>query len=148
MVALDAPVVSKLVNNAMGVNSGLIRGFKNDAPEWLHAPQILNCEVGSQNAIHWYDTVLACTSASVPTTVNWAVEVKEYQKGLSYGANDIRDGVNLNQQVRYQPLITKTDIQFLPRNHAFVRLPDNYPIAKLEIPIFKQKAKPWQCFYL
>lgn len=64
-------------------------------------------------------------------------EVKEYQKGLSYGANDIRDGVNLNQQVRYKPLITKTDIQFLPRNHALVRLPDNYPIVRLSIPIFK-----------
>lgn len=66
-------------------------------------------------------------------------EIKEYQKGLSYGANDIRDGVNLNQQVRHQPLITKTDIQFLPRNHAFVRLPDNYPIVQLNLPIVKQK---------
>lgn len=62
-------------------------------------------------------------------------EIKEYQKGLSYGANDIRDGVNLNQQVRHQLLITKTDIQFLPRNHAFVRLPDNYPIVKIKLPI-------------
>jgi type IV conjugative transfer system coupling protein TraD len=66
-------------------------------------------------------------------------EIKEYQKGLSYGANDIRDGVSLNQQVRHQPLITKTDIQFLPRNHAFVRLPDNYPIVQLNLPIVKQK---------
>lgn len=65
-------------------------------------------------------------------------EIKEYQKGLSYGANDVRDGVNLNQQVRYKPLITKTDIQFLPKNHAYVRLPENYPIVKLEVPIFKQ----------
>lgn len=66
-------------------------------------------------------------------------EIKEYQKGLSYGANDIRDGVNLNQQVRHQLLITKTDIQFLPRNHAFIRLPDNYPIVRIEMPILKQK---------
>lgn len=66
-------------------------------------------------------------------------EVREYQKGLSYGANDIRDGVNLSQQIRQNPLITKTDIQFLKRNHAFIRLPDNYPIVKIKMPIIKQK---------
>jgi type IV conjugative transfer system coupling protein TraD len=66
-------------------------------------------------------------------------EIKIYQKGLSYGANDIRDGVNLSQQVKHQPLITKTDIQFLERNHAFVRLPDNYPIVKVKMPIIQKK---------
>ena len=66
-------------------------------------------------------------------------EIKKYQKGLSYGANDIRDGVNLSQQVRQKPLITKTDIQFLKRNHAFIRLPENYPIVKVKMPIIKQK---------
>lgn len=68
-------------------------------------------------------------------------EIKEYQKGLSYGANDIRDGVSLNQQVRHQLLITKTDIQFLPRNHAFVRLPDNYPIVRIKMPIMTTPEK-------
>ncbi|WP_039359965.1 type IV conjugative transfer system coupling protein TraD [Candidatus Protochlamydia amoebophila] len=62
-------------------------------------------------------------------------EIREYQKGLSYGANDIRDGVSLNQQTRYQQLITKTDIQFLSRNQAFVRLPDNCPVVRLKVPI-------------
>ncbi len=69
-------------------------------------------------------------------------EIKEFQKGLSYGANDIRDGVNLSQQVRHQLLITKTDIQFLQRNHAFVRLPDNYPIVKVKMPIIKKEKQP------
>lgn len=68
-------------------------------------------------------------------------EIREYQKGLSYGANDIRDGVNLSQQIRQQLLITKTDIQFLPRHHAFVRLPDNYPVVKVKLPILKHKEK-------
>jgi type IV secretory pathway TraG/TraD family ATPase VirD4 len=64
-------------------------------------------------------------------------EIKEYQKGLSYGANDIRDGVSLNQKTRYQKLITKTDIQFLSRNQAYVRLPDNCPIVRLNVPIIR-----------
>ncbi|CAF23743.1 type IV secretion system DNA-binding domain-containing protein [Candidatus Protochlamydia amoebophila] len=62
-------------------------------------------------------------------------EIREYQKGLPYGANDIRDGVSLNQQTRYQQLITKTDIQFLSRNQAFVRLPDNCLIVRLNVSI-------------
>jgi type IV secretory pathway TraG/TraD family ATPase VirD4 len=66
-------------------------------------------------------------------------EIKEYQKGLSYGANDIRDGVSLNQHMRHQLLISKTDIQFLQRNHAYIRLPENYPIVKVKIPIKKDK---------
>lgn len=64
-------------------------------------------------------------------------EIKEYQKGLSYGANDIRDGVNLSLQTRHQLIVTKTDIQFLKKNSAFVRLPENQPIVKLKLPIAK-----------
>jgi type IV conjugative transfer system coupling protein TraD len=68
-------------------------------------------------------------------------EIKEYQKGLSYGANDVRDGVNLNEHLRQQLLITKTDIQFLPRNHAFVRLPDNHHVVRIKIPIAQKEKR-------
>jgi type IV conjugative transfer system coupling protein TraD len=64
-------------------------------------------------------------------------ETKEFQKGLSYGANDIRDGVSLNLHTKQELLISKTDIQFLKRNQAFVRLSGNQPIVKLKLPIFK-----------
>ena len=67
-------------------------------------------------------------------------EIQEYQKSLSYGANDIRDGVSLNQRIHQQALITKTDIQFLQRNNAFVRLPDNNPIVTIKIPIIKREG--------
>ena len=68
-------------------------------------------------------------------------EIKEFQKGVSYGANDIRDGVNLNQRVLHQPLITKTDVQFLKRNNAFIRLPENHPIVRIKIPIIKHEEQ-------
>ena len=64
-------------------------------------------------------------------------EIKEYQKGLSYGANDVRDGVNLTLQTRQQPLIPATAIQFLKKNEAFVRLPGNYPITQIKLSIAK-----------
>lgn len=64
-------------------------------------------------------------------------EVREYQKGLSYGANDVRDGVNLTLQTRQQPLIPATSIQFLEKNESFVRLPGNHPIVKIKLKIMK-----------
>lgn len=64
-------------------------------------------------------------------------EIKEYQKGLSYGANDVRDGVNLTLQTRQQQLISPSEIQFLKKNEAFVRLPGNYPITQIKLPIAK-----------
>jgi len=62
-------------------------------------------------------------------------EIKEYQKGLSYGANDVRDGVNLTLQTRQQPLIPATSIQFLKKNQAYVRLPGNFPITQIKLGI-------------
>lgn len=64
-------------------------------------------------------------------------EIKEYQKGLSYGANDIRDGVNLTLQTKQQPLISPTAIQFLEKNQAFVRLPGHFPVTKINLKIAK-----------
>lgn len=64
-------------------------------------------------------------------------EIKEYQEGLSYGANDVRDGVNLSLQVRNQPLVSATLIQSLERNEAFIKLPGNLPIAKIKLSTIK-----------
>ncbi|WP_075883294.1 type IV secretion system DNA-binding domain-containing protein [Candidatus Protochlamydia sp. W-9] len=72
--------------------------------------------------------------AALPTCFR-SKKLESIKKRLSYGVNDIRNGVSLNQQTRYQQLITKTDIQFLSRNQAFVRLPDNCPIVRLKVPI-------------
>jgi type IV conjugative transfer system coupling protein TraD len=65
-------------------------------------------------------------------------EIKEYQKSLSYGANDVRDGVNLNLQTKNLPLVTATEIQFLKPNQAYIRLAGNYPIVKLQLKIAKK----------
>lgn len=67
-------------------------------------------------------------------------EIKEFQKGLSYGANDVRDGVNLTLQTRHQPLITATAIQFLKKNHAFVRLAGQMPITQIKLKIMTSRS--------
>ncbi len=60
-------------------------------------------------------------------------EVKEYQKGLSYGVNDIRDSINLTCQTRQQPLVSPRMIRFLEKNQAYVQLPSDLPITKIQL---------------
>lgn len=62
-------------------------------------------------------------------------EVKECQEGISYGAHEVRDGVSLSMHTRRLPIVSATDIQSLERNHAYVKLPGQLPIAKIKLPI-------------
>jgi type IV conjugative transfer system coupling protein TraD len=60
-------------------------------------------------------------------------EVKEYQEGLSYGAHETRDGVNLSLQSKKIPLVTPSEIQSLERNQGYIKLPGNIPITKIKL---------------
>ena len=62
---------------------------------------------------------------------------KNNQQGISYGANEVRDGVNLTSQTKNISLVSATDIQSLEPNEAFVKLPGNVPIAKIKLKIVK-----------
>ncbi|NGX62192.1 MAG: Coupling protein TraD [Chlamydiae bacterium] len=75
-------------------------------------------------------------------------EIKEYQEGISYGALQVRDGVNLSLQSKKAPLISPTQIQSLPNNHAYLKLPGNTPITKLS-PTLKwgDDGRPYQRNY-
>lgn len=66
-------------------------------------------------------------------------EIKEFQEGISYGAHETRDGVNLSLQTKNQPVVSVTAIQSLKRNQAYVKLPENYPITKIKLPIVPKK---------
>lgn len=64
-------------------------------------------------------------------------EIQEYLEGISYGAHEARDGVNLSLQKKSQPLVSVTAIQSLKRNHAFVKLPESFPITKIKLKIIR-----------
>ena len=49
------------------------------------------------------------------------LELEETKEGLSYGANDMRDGVTQSKQRRNQATVTVTDIQNLKINHCYLR---------------------------
>ncbi|MBX9744375.1 MAG: type IV secretion system DNA-binding domain-containing protein [Chlamydiales bacterium] len=60
-------------------------------------------------------------------------EIRELQEGISYGAHEMRDGVNLSMQKRVSPVVTPTDIQSLNTNEAYIRLPGNFPVIKMKL---------------
>lgn len=66
-------------------------------------------------------------------------KVLDYRENLTYGANEIRDSVGLNETPEKDSLVLASDIQDLPDFYAFVRYPQGLPIAKVK---FKYKAFP------
>jgi type IV conjugative transfer system coupling protein TraD len=78
------------------------------------------------------------------------VETLEVQESLSFGANTIRDGVNLNTLEKKHNLVMPTEIMKLPNLSCFVKLAGNCPITKLtfkyhkpfsKTPAFQKKSK-------
>lgn len=65
-------------------------------------------------------------------------EVKEFQEGISYGAHETRDGVNLSTHTKHAPVVSSSSIMALPKNTAFLKLPGSYPIAKVRLGIAKR----------
>lgn len=62
-------------------------------------------------------------------------EVIEQQEGISYGAHQMRDGVNLSSQLRHRPVVSANDLQSLEKHEAFVKLPGKWPISKIKLPL-------------
>lgn len=101
------------------------------------------CEIYGR---HGADTMTGlCSSwviyrANEPVTAEWcaksigSVENIEPNEALSYGANTMRDGVNLSQPRQVRSLVMPSEIQNLPNRHGYIRLPGDLPIAQFEIP--------------
>lgn len=70
-------------------------------------------------------------------TAQWIVkmigenEVIENTEGISYGAHQMRDGVSLNEQRKFKPIIPYTEFMSLPDLTAYLKLPEDYPITKV-----------------
>jgi type IV secretory pathway TraG/TraD family ATPase VirD4 len=85
-----------------------------------------------------YNTNL-CYRTKCPDTALWMSrltgqrEIIEKREGFSYGANDIRDGVSVQQERRKEPLIL--DAEFLKLNdcEAYMLLPENTPVTKITL---------------
>ena len=64
-------------------------------------------------------------------------EVSKTMENLSYGAHQMRDGVSLNDQNKEKPTIHPDRLMKLPDLQAYLKLPGNYPIAKISFEVHK-----------
>ncbi|MBA8667852.1 type IV secretion system DNA-binding domain-containing protein [Holosporaceae bacterium 'Namur'] len=59
-------------------------------------------------------------------------EVEEVREGLSYGAHEMRDGVNVNKQKITQHLVLPTELIRLNSKEGYFCMAEGYPVAKVE----------------
>ncbi len=59
-------------------------------------------------------------------------ETMEIQEGISYGANDIRDGVNLSMLTKDKLAVPPTELFSLDNLEACVKLAGNLPVTKIK----------------
>jgi type IV conjugative transfer system coupling protein TraD len=62
-------------------------------------------------------------------------EVSESAENISYGAHQMRDGVNLNENRKEKPTVHYDKIMKLPNLEAYLKVPGNYPVAKVVFKI-------------
>lgn len=68
-------------------------------------------------------------------------EVIEQARSISFGANDMRDGVSLSEHLREKPVISPTDIMMLDKGEAYVRFNGNFPYTKIKFPLASIKVQ-------
>ena len=64
------------------------------------------------------------------------LDIEETHEGISYGANDIRDGVTQSKVQRSKSVVSSTNIQNLRINHCYLRT-NNGKIQKIKLGIAK-----------
>jgi len=58
-------------------------------------------------------------------------EILEPAESISFGAHQMRDGVNLAEHRHFQPTVSYTNLLSLNNLQAYLQLPGNYPITKI-----------------
>ncbi len=61
------------------------------------------------------------------------VEVEENQQGLSYGANDMRDGVSLNMQRKEREVVMPSEVMGLPNLAGYIKLVGDLPAGTFQL---------------
>jgi len=79
------------------------------------------------------------------------VEQVEANEGMSYGVNDMRDGVNLSRNQVTRPLALHTEVTNLPNLAGFLRFGRNLPVLRFQdrynalpthVPAFVERTEP------
>jgi type IV secretory pathway TraG/TraD family ATPase VirD4 len=62
-------------------------------------------------------------------------EIEEVKEGISYGANEIRDGVSLNHQKSLKRLVISSEIMCLKALQAYIKFAGAFPVAKVSFKV-------------
>lgn len=65
-------------------------------------------------------------------------EIIEKKEGYSYGANDMRDGVSINQERRKETIVIDSEFIQLDDLEAYLRLSGDWPVAKVKFEVKEQ----------
>jgi len=68
-------------------------------------------------------------------------EILEPSESISFGAHQMRDGVNLAEHRRFQATIPYTNLLNLNNLQAYLQLPGNYPLTKIDFDYLSMKPK-------
>ena len=60
-------------------------------------------------------------------------EVRQMDEAYSYGYNNTRDASTLTPRKQVEPLVIADDITNLPSMHGFVKFPDGFPAARIQL---------------
>lgn len=60
-------------------------------------------------------------------------EIRQMDEGYSYGYNSTRDASTLTPRKQIEPLVIPDDIMNLPSMHGFVKFPDGFPAARIQL---------------
>lgn len=60
-----------------------------------------------------------------------AIEIEEFREGLSYGAHEMRDGVNVNKQRITKHLVLPSEITGLKNREGYFCMAQGFPVAKV-----------------
>ncbi len=90
-------------------------------------------------------------SAPDPETARWSAdilgtqEIELFNEGLSYGASELRDGVNIGKLHKERGLVLASEVSSLPPLTGYLVFGNGFPIAKINYPYKKweQKNEPF-----
>ena len=60
-------------------------------------------------------------------------EIRQMDEGYSYGYNSTRDASTLTPRKQIEPLVIPDDITNLPSMHGFIKFPDGFPAARIQL---------------
>ena len=84
----------------------------------VHAARSMIDQCGTKICFRQSETAIAKRMASFFGEVH----MKETQEGISYGANEIRDGVTLSSVEKMRPTVSYTDFQSLKNLQGYLDL--------------------------